>query len=303
MNAESADWIGGAVGGRLQTTLARRHSAALSGVVSAFSVSDPNRYEAVSVRVIPEARLTAGHSTVVMRGFGGLGRSEVSDRSQAPPIVLEADLWMYGAGLEITRPLEGAQVWAGSEAFNSADGVYVAGYLGSAGAVGRSFWSLQLKLWDTPADAQLELSFTLNVPLAPRWSVSVDAGRSGPEPLINSPAGVDGNVLVTWNVLAPAEPPPLFTIGAGEAGGTGQVVFRLSETDARTVSVMGDFSDWEPIPLSREGSLWVARVSMEPGLYHFGFLVDGAWRVPADAPGKVTDEFGRLNATLVVPEQ
>ncbi len=303
VNTESADWIGGALGGRLRTTLARRHTASLSGVLSAFSVGEPNRYDAVSARLIPEARLTAGRSIVVVRGFGGLGRSEVSDRSEEPPALLEADLWMYGAGLEITRPLESVRVWAGGEAYNSADGPYVAGYVGSGGALGRSFWSLQLKLWDTPADAELALDFTVNVPLATRWSATVEAGRSGPEPLLNSPAGVDGSILFTWNLLAPVEPPPVYTVGGVEDGGESEVVFRLAVSDAGQVSVLGDFSSWEPVPLRREGKLWVARVSVEPGLYHFGFLVDGVWQVPAAAPGQVTDEFGRLNATLVVPRR
>lgn len=240
---------------------------------------------------------------MVVRGFGGVGRSEVTDRSQQPPALLEADLWMYGGGLEINRLLGGTQVWAGGEAYNSAAGAYYAAYLGSGGALARSFWSLQLKLWDTPADAELELDFTLHVPLAPRWSVSVDAGRSGPEPLINSPAGVDGSVQVTWNVLAPAERPPLYTVAAGASRGASQVVFRLADGDAAEVSVMGDFSGWEPIPLHREGKFWVARIAVEPGFYHFGFLVDGVWRVPADAPGKVTDDFGQVNAALVVPAQ
>ncbi len=301
VNSEAADWIGGAVGGQLRTTVARNHSALLSGVISAFSVGEPHRYDAVTARLIPEARLTAGPSTVVVRGFAGLGRSEVEDRRLTPPAVFEADLWMYGAGLEISRPLQSVQVWAGGEAYNTGDGAYAAGYVGSGGALGRSLWSLQLKLWDTPADTEFELDFAINVPLATRWSATVEAGRSGPEPLLNSPAGVDGNVHVTWTVLAPAVPLPVYTVGDSGTDGVTQVTFRLAEGNAGEVSVLGDFSGWEPIPLRREGRLWIARVPVEPGLYHFGFLVDGVWQVPGDAPGQVTDEFGRVNATLIVP--
>jgi hypothetical protein len=81
------------------------------------------------------------------------------------------------------------------------------------------------------------------------------------------------------------------------------VVFRLEYDDAASVSVIGDFSAWEPIALTRQGANWMGTLPMEPGLYHFGFLVDGEWFVPEHAPGRVTDDFGRVNATLVVPSQ
>ena len=41
--------------------------------------------------------------------------------------------------------------------------------------------------------------------------------------------------------------------------------------------------------------------SLPPGVYHFGFRVDGEWYVPEDAPGRVSDGYGQVNATLVVP--
>ncbi len=301
--AESADWISGSAGARLHTILAQRYGASLTGLVSAFSVGEPTRYKAVTARIVPEARLSAGASTVVLRGYGGLGRSEVTDPSQEPPASLEADLWMYGAGLELTRPLESVQVWAGGEAYDSGDGAYYVAYGGSGGVFKSAFWSLQLKLWETPREAELQIDFSINVPLRSAWSAEVSAGRTGPDPLLNTPAGVDASLLLTWNVVAPAVPPPLYAIGEVASTGGQQVTFRLQDGDAGSVAVLGDFSDWEPIPLSREGGLWVAKVLVEPGLYHFGFLVDGKWHVPADAPGKVTDDFGRLNATLVVARQ
>jgi hypothetical protein len=53
--------------------------------------------------------------------------------------------------------------------------------------------------------------------------------------------------------------------------------------------------------MERHGDTWMARLSLTPGVYHFGFRVDGAWYVPEDAPGRVNDEYGQMNATLVVP--
>jgi 1,4-alpha-glucan branching enzyme len=107
---------------------------------------------------------------------------------------------------------------------------------------------------------------------------------------------VNGGALVSWSPrLGPAPPPPLYEV----AGST--VVFRLKRPEAREVSVVGDFSDWKPLPMVRNGDFWKLRVPVEPGLHHFAFRVDGAWYVPEDAPGQVDDEFGRRDATLVVP--
>ena len=41
----------------------------------------------------------------------------------------------------------------------------------------------------------------------------------------------------------------------------------------------------------------------EPGFHHFGFLVDGEWWIPEGVQGAVPDEWGRVNATMVVPDQ
>jgi 1,4-alpha-glucan branching enzyme len=86
-----------------------------------------------------------------------------------------------------------------------------------------------------------------------------------------------------------------------DSDGSTVATFRLKRPEADSVSVMGDFTAWKPVPMRRQGGTWVARTPLEPGLYHFGFLVDGEWFVPEDAPGRVTDEFGRVNATVAVP--
>jgi hypothetical protein len=41
-------------------------------------------------------------------------------------------------------------------------------------------------------------------------------------------------------------------------------------------------------------------VDVPDGIYNFGFLADGSWYLPEDAPDAVADEWGRKNATLVI---
>lgn len=45
----------------------------------------------------------------------------------------------------------------------------------------------------------------------------------------------------------------------------------------------------------------MVEIPVESGAHHFGFLVDGEWFVPETATGRVSDEWGRVNATLLVP--
>ena len=83
-------------------------------------------------------------------------------------------------------------------------------------------------------------------------------------------------------------------------GDTRFVRLVLRSPDAATVSVTGDFTDWSEVPMTRDGELWVVELAVESGAHHYGFLVDGAWHVPADAPGRAEDEWGGMHATLMV---
>ncbi|UCF20396.1 MAG: glycogen-binding domain-containing protein [Gemmatimonadota bacterium] len=298
LSSDAADWLGGALGASFAASLASAVNLSLGGSLSAFTMGEPTRYDAISGRLVPEARFAAGQAWLAVRGYAGLGRSEVTDRSVEPPTPLVADLWMYGGGLELAYRLGAAQVWTGAEAFESAAGAYYDGYAGSSGRLGPTRWQLGLRFWDTPGDTELEFELSLSVPLRASWSLEVAGGRSGPDPLLNSPAGVDGSLVLVWNPLrAGGAAPPLYTVTGGEHP---VVLFRLDDLDADAVSVIGDFSSWEPVAMRRQGKAWFAQVPVEPGLYHFGFLVDGEWYLPDQAPGKINDDFGRLNATLVV---
>jgi 1,4-alpha-glucan branching enzyme len=66
------------------------------------------------------------------------------------------------------------------------------------------------------------------------------------------------------------------------------------------VQVLGDFTVWEPVSMQARGGLWTVDLDVPAGTHHFGFLVDGAWYLPDDAPDAVPDEWGRRSATMVV---
>jgi hypothetical protein len=290
LDSNSADWLGGTLGAQWRTGGIGGPGFSLTGTVSAFTVGEPTSYDAATARLVPEASLPLGASTLRLRGYGGLGRSDVADPGGDPPGSVVSDLWAYGGGLELARPLGpglSTHAWVGAEVYEAADGTFLAAYIGGGGALGRARWNV------------LELRAGISVGLTRGWTVESAAGRAGPDPLLGSPPGVDGGLTLVWEPLARLAPPPLISLQRNADSTT--VLIQLERGDAESVSVLGDFSAWEEIALERRGARWMTRLSLPPGIYHFGFRVDGEWYVPEDAPGRVTDEYGQLNATLVVP--
>src|SRR3954453_18575346 len=61
---------------------------------------------------------------------------------------------------------------------------------------------------------------------------------------------------------------------------TKKETFSFNDAEAQSVSLVGDFTDWEQnaIPLKKgKNGAWKATVSLEPGVYEYRFLVDGEW--------------------------
>ncbi len=299
LDGNAGDWLAASLGARLARALGGGWSLALAVAGEALSVGDPTPYQAAVARTAPEARFSSGGTTLALRLHGGIGRSETTEFTATPNTSMVTDLWLYGGALELGQRLGPLDFRAGGEVYRTVGGTYRAAYLSSRRGAHGTPWSVRVQLWDTPGDVELQVHFSLTIPLTPRWSAELAGGRAGPDPFLGTlPAG-QGSLLLSWSVVEPRlGPPPLYSLGVGAPG---EVLFRLDRPDARAVRLVGDFSDWEPISMQREKEAWVARIKLAPGVYHFKFLVDGEWYVPEDAPGIVSDEFGGVNATLVVP--
>jgi hypothetical protein len=94
----------------------------------------------------------------------------------------------------------------------------------------------------------------------------------------------------------------LTTTAAREAA---PVRFLLVAPNATTVSLVGDFNDWQAGVTPMEGTvaagLWTVTVPLAPGRYRYAFLVDGAtWMPDPDAPRAIDDDFGRPNSVLTI---
>lgn len=81
------------------------------------------------------------------------------------------------------------------------------------------------------------------------------------------------------------------------------VNFFYSNRDAKSVSVIGDFNNWNPLthPMRRrEDGWWFAEVPLTQGHHHYVFLVDGLPRLDPQASGIVeTDRFSKASLIAV----
>ena len=90
----------------------------------------------------------------------------------------------------------------------------------------------------------------------------------------------------------------------GDAEPVVYVQFVLEAPGATSVSLAGDFSDWEAsVTLAdpNEDGVWTARVPIRPGVYGYMFLIDGTeWQTDPRADRYQDDGFGNRNAVLAV---
>ena len=100
----------------------------------------------------------------------------------------------------------------------------------------------------------------------------------------------------------------LSPVAATEAAApTAQMMeFVFVNSSASSVSIVGDFNDWEEggSPLQRVrngGGVWTITIPLAPGRYHYTFVVDGTkWVADPAAPRTLEDDFGRPNSVITV---
>ncbi len=127
-----------------------------------------------------------------------------------------------------------------------------------------------------------------------------------PRPVRLSPAtlGLAAAALLTV-VLLPRRPVPApATFAPGAAAPVVYVQFDLRAPNARSVSVGGDFDEWQgsyPLEDRNGDGVWTGRVPVKPGLHSYMFLVNGSrWVTDPEAAHYTDDGFGNRNAVVAV---
>jgi len=109
-------------------------------------------------------------------------------------------------------------------------------------------------------------------------------------------AGLAG--LALWFGAAGPSPAP------GGAADTTVVQFVLVAPGATSVSLVGDFNDWDaavtPMRPVRRGEIWSVTMPLSPGRHRYAFLVDGErWLADPSAP-RAPDDFGAPSSVVTV---
>jgi hypothetical protein len=96
----------------------------------------------------------------------------------------------------------------------------------------------------------------------------------------------------------------LFVVQPGLAAHEVKVEFTLFAPDARSVELMGDFTDWEKHKISMKGpdsgGVWRTDVKLEKGkVYKYNFIINGEQSIAdPNSPYEVDDGFGGVSSIL-----
>jgi len=97
--------------------------------------------------------------------------------------------------------------------------------------------------------------------------------------------------------------PRLLEPTATKSAGKSLVQFILETPGAQSVTLAGDFNNWEPAqtPLQKSGRhVWQAEIPLTSGRHEYQFVVDGKWIVDPVANESTPNPFGGQNSVKVV---
>jgi len=301
------DFVSGVVSGAVRSGLGVHWTAGLNLELVGFQVRAPFPYRAFAAEGGPSLSFETGPVSLTATGVLGVGGSRVElwRRSDGIHVVLQDQLWRVGGTGELLLGVGPVSLGLGGGVHDSAGGTYSSGGARLVAAGGWGAAEVRADVWETPwGEAEWTGGLTFMIPMA-GWSLRGFLGKSEPDPLtLAEPGGGSGGVLLGRSLyrkeldLEGARVPyEVVTDGIGAA----RVRIGVDAPDgAREVSVLGDFTLWDAVPMQRDGDRWIAEVDVPYGTHHYGFLVDDEWYVPEDTQDVVPDEWGRLSAILVI---
>lgn len=167
--------------------------------------------------------------------------------------------------------------------------------------------------YDVTPDSRRWSSATATMWLSDRVAVIAGGGRQPALPLRGIPArsfGMAGLELAYSPIAKAAVPvslPHTVLVRSFEthaaANGLQKIVIRVGGVEG--VEVMGDFSDWTPLTLTRRGrDLWELALPLSPGVHSINVRVDnGPWSPPPGIPTMRDDFNGEVGLVVVTREK
>jgi hypothetical protein len=161
---------------------------------------------------------------------------------------------------------------------------------------------------DVASDSRQWASARTAIWLTSQIAAVAAGGREPAQPTRGLPArsfGSLGVMLAYWPIprgTVPVETPASL-VKSFELRPAGTALQRISARigGVESVEIMGDFTDWAPIPLVRRGrDLWELLVPMSSGIHQINLRIDGGdWIAPPGVPA-IRDGFNGEVGVLVV---
>ena len=305
-SGSGGDFLSGSLEGEAWRHFGRGWWAGVELKGFGFRVAEPFPYRSLGLEGGPSLRFNSRHLSATVRGVAGSGwsRTELQRTGSRPAEVVEDELWRYGGTGEVLAGAGGVLGGLALGVHESSGGTYSSAGLRMLMGGGGPALELRMDAWRTPSGNETTGGVAFIVPVG-GWSVRGFLGRTEPDPLtLAEPGGGSGGILLGRRVLGvdplPPPRPPLHQV-RGYSDGAASVEIRVvAPRGTGRVDVIGDFTLWEPVPMEADGTSWVLRIEIPEGIHHFGFLADGGWFLPEDAPDAVADDWGRKNATMVI---
>lgn len=82
-----------------------------------------------------------------------------------------------------------------------------------------------------------------------------------------------------------------------------RVIFQFHAPEAGEIYLAGSFNGWDSNARSlkqQKDGKWKTTVTLEPGVYEYRFIVDGAWQNDPRCDERRPNEFGSENSVLRV---
>ena len=243
-----------------------------------------------SVDVLPFVRVNAGSAFVEARGGWRGYRLSYLGTSDNRGVIETGARVGYGATLQVRGDVRFVHAREGTYPLVGGSLVY--------GSSPVQLWA-QAGRWlsDSLVD-DVVLGGGIGVALGSRATLWASVQQEASDPLYWNAARRTWSVGVTRRFGRPSLP-----VLASPPSQAGAVVIRLSVRDSseEPISIAGDFNNWQPVPMQREGSEWIIRLPLSAGIYHYAFRSStGEWFVPGSVAGRRDDGFGGHVAVLVV---
>ena len=296
--------------GRRVTPLAAGWRGELGGELGAL-LATGTWSSSHSINAIATGRLLRPIATggLWLRGSGSLARRRPD---QLPGGGIGAGAWWHLPGVELVTSV--GREWNVAQLFTGP------GRTGYAGTVPLAYSEAALGVVVERALATLSLSATVR--RDPGAEHLVEGGVTATAAVWRTPTsafvvsvasqlpdfvrGADAVRSVSLGIRLNAPSPAMArALRAGAivqvSGDSAARTIRVRAAGARSVEIMGDFTDWAPLALTPEGGLFSATLPIPAGTRRLVIRVDGGdWRPAANTPA-VDDDFGGRVGLLLVP--